>query len=229
MRKSIAPPKTRETRDLTQRPSLDIGQIILNAHVFNFQRTDDVENQLLQTVTVFFDTLAGKDIDYLLVGGVALLNYVEGRNTEDIDLILSAADIEELDDLTVVEQDGDFVRASWRELRIDLLLTENALFAYVMQHCATKVDLQGREIPCSTVEGLLLLKFYALPHLYRQGNFNKVALYETDITMLLHSYSVDVEVLFEQLGNYLSAGDMESLRTIYEEIETKIRRFDDST
>jgi hypothetical protein len=37
------------------------------------------------------------------------------------------------------------------------------------------------------VEGLILLKLYALPSLYRQGNFAKVGIYENDVaTLLLH-------------------------------------------
>jgi len=34
-----------------------------------------------------------------------------------------------------------------------------------------------------TLEGLLVLKLYALPALYRQMDMDKVALYENDITM----------------------------------------------
>jgi hypothetical protein len=34
-----------------------------------------------------FAALHAAPINYLLVGGVARLNYVEGRNTQDIDLI----------------------------------------------------------------------------------------------------------------------------------------------
>lgn len=228
MKEPVSRPKVREEARTAPVPSIDIAQVILNAHVFDPKRTRAVENDLLQTVADFFDTLADKCVDYLLVGGIALLSYIEGRNTEDIDVILNASDLEALDELLVDEQDQDFVRATWHGLRVDVLLTENELFAHVKENCATEIDFRGRWIPCSTVDGLLLLKFYALPQLYRQGNFNKVALYETDIMMLLHGYSVDVEPLFEQLENHLSEGDMESLRTIHEEIEAKIRRFDES-
>ena len=42
---------------------------------------------LIETVSRFFSLLSERQIDYVLVGGIALLQYVEGRNTEDIDLI----------------------------------------------------------------------------------------------------------------------------------------------
>ena len=184
-----------------------------------------MENRLVQAVVDLFDALEAKNVDYLLVGGVALLNYIAGRNTEDIDLILSASEVRVLDELTILDQDQDFVRARWRNLKVDLLLTRNRLFDHVRKYCATEIDFQGRKIACSTVEGLLLLKFYALPHLYRQGNFTKVALYETDLAMLLYRYPVDVDSLFSILERHLSEGDIESLRTIYHEIEDRIRRF----
>jgi len=43
---------------------------------------------LIETVTRFFALLRERQIEYVLVGGIALLQYVEGRNTEDIDLIM---------------------------------------------------------------------------------------------------------------------------------------------
>jgi hypothetical protein len=205
--------------------SIDIAQVILNASVFNFRRARVMEDRLLQAVMDFFDLLEARGIDYLLVGGVALLSYVEGRNTEDVDLILSMADVNALDELTILEQDQDFGRATFRHLGVDLLWTQNPLFDYVKGHCATTLDFRGQNIACSTVEGLLLLKFYALPHLYREANFDKVALYETDIAMLLQRYSIDIEAIFSELEKHLSEGDIQSLRTIHREIEDRIRRF----
>lgn len=124
-----------------------------------------------------------------------------------------------------LEREEDFVRGRWGSLRVDLLLTQNRLFEHVRKHCATAIDFRGQAIACSTVEGLVLLKFYALPPLYRQGNFDKVALYETDLTMLLHRYAVDMESILAELERHLSQGDVEELRVIYHEIEGRIRRF----
>jgi hypothetical protein len=41
---------------------------------------------LIETVARFFALLCERRIEYVLVGGIATLQYVEGRNTEDIDL-----------------------------------------------------------------------------------------------------------------------------------------------
>jgi hypothetical protein len=79
---------------------------------------------------------------------------------------------------------------------------------------------------CATVEGLLLLKLYALPSLYRQGNFARVALYEGDIATLMHDYRPPVEPLFEELREHLSDTDLASLRKIVGEIQERIERFD---
>lgn len=95
-----------------------------------------------------------------------------------------------------------------------------------MQHqYATTKAFQEQPIPCATVEGLLLLKLYALPSLYRQGNFTRVGLYENDIATLLNDYQPKLEPLFEVLSEYIGSGDMESLQEIVAEIETRIQRF----
>ena len=61
-----------------------IGTVIRNARVFNFKKssaeTMDTE-ALLETVVRLFTVLQARQIDYLLVGGVAMLQYVQGRNT----------------------------------------------------------------------------------------------------------------------------------------------------
>ena len=44
-----------------------------------------------------FEELETKQVDYVLVGGVALLSYVDGRNTQDIDLIAPTASLAALD------------------------------------------------------------------------------------------------------------------------------------
>src|SRR4029077_15431669 len=90
---------------------------------------------------------------------------------------------------------------------------------------ATRRQFVEREIPCATPEGLVLLKLYALPSLYRQGNLARVALYETDILMLMDRQKVDVEPLFMELAPHLSPTDLASLRRITDEIRQRIDRF----
>jgi hypothetical protein len=82
-----------------------------------------------------------------------------------------------------------------------------------------------REIPLATVEGLLLLKLYALPSLYRQGNFARVGLYENDIATLLHYYQPDIAPLLSELSAYVSDNDFAEIQTIVADIQNRIKRF----
>ena len=129
---------------------------------------------LIDTVARFFSLLRERDIDYVLVGGIALLQYVEGRNTEDIDLIMAVSALEKLPELTLETRDGDFARGKFGNLKVDVLLTSNPLFDEVRKRYTTSKRFVEQEILCVTVDGLILLKLYALPSLYRQGNFTRV-------------------------------------------------------
>jgi hypothetical protein len=180
---------------------------------------------LLQSVDRLFTLLSERQIEYLLVGGIALLQYVEGRNTEDIDLIMAVSSLRDLPEITVLSQDADFARGKFDDLKIDILLTSNPLFARVQQDYATSQQFTEHQIPCATVEGLLILKLYALPSLYRQGNFARVGLYENDIATLLHDYRSNLEPLFEELTACVSETDLISLREIVAEIQQRIQRF----
>lgn len=180
---------------------------------------------LLQAVDRLFTLLHERQIAYLLVGGVAMLHYVQGRNTEDIDLIISVSALQKLPEIALISQDVNFARGTFETLQIDFLLTRNPFFAMVQRQYTTVHAFREREIPCATVEGLLLLKLYALPSLYRQGNFARVGLYENDIATLIHAYQPDLEALFAVLAQHLSASDMEALWEIVSEIQQRIARF----
>ncbi|HEX6900541.1 MAG TPA: hypothetical protein VF789_12530 [Thermoanaerobaculia bacterium] len=183
------------------------------------------DSALLDAVARLFSLMEERRIDYLLVGGIALLQYVDGRNTEDIDLIMAASSLDRLPEIRQVGQEDDFVRGAFDGLQIDLLLTSNPLFEKARRQYATRQRFREREIPCATPEGLVLLKLYALPSLYRQGNFTRVALYETDILTLMHRYGIDTAPLFEELKGHLSETDLASLRQITDEIRRRIERF----
>ncbi len=211
-----------------QRP-VHIGKVVRNALVFgsaNARRGSVNDSSILQNVDRFFALLHERRIDYLLVGGIALLQYVEGRNTEVIDLILSAASLGKLPEIGRTGQvDESFARGIFEGLQIDLLLTSNPLFEIVAQRYATTRHFVEREIPCATVEGMILLKLYALPSLYRQGNLVRAALYETDLLTLIHRYQLALEPLFVELAPHVSATDLAALRRIAAEIQERISRF----
>lgn len=180
---------------------------------------------LLQAVEQLFTLLHERRITYLLVGGIAMLQYVQGRNTEDIDLIIAVSALQALPEIILSEQDANFARGTFGDLQIDFLLTRNPLFELVQRQYATMRSFQERDIPCATVEGLLLLKLYALPSLYRQGNFARVGLYENDIATLMHAYQPDLAPLWQELTRHLSASDITSLHDIVADLQQRIVRF----
>ncbi len=211
-----------------QSATIHIGNIIRNAVVFNpknWQGDTVNADTLPQTVAQLFSLLHQRRIDYLLVGGVALLQYVEGRNTEDIDLIVAAPALSQLPEVQILNQTMYFARGQFQDLHIDFLLTANPLFKKVQQEYATTQHFIESDIQCATVEGLLLLKLYALPSLYREGEFARVGLCENDIAMLLHYYKPDLSVLLDELKPYLSDTDLTELRNIGEEIQQRLARF----
>jgi hypothetical protein len=210
----------------TQTP-LAIGKVIQNAVVFDFKNraVSLMSDALPQSVAQLFDLLHQRKIDYVLVGGVALLTYIEGRNTQDIDLIMALSSLERLPEITVDSQDMYFARGEYRGLQIDIRLTENPLFGKVLREYTTERHFGEQNITTATVEGLLLLKLYALPSLYRQGSFARVGIYENDIATLLHDYSVDMEALYAELSAHLSTTDMAEVRGIVAEIQQRIARF----
>lgn len=212
----------------TIQSSTQIGTVIRNATVFNLSNWSDIQmnsDTLLQSVQDFFTILETRKIDYVLVGGIALLHYVEGRNTQDLDLLMAVSALEKLPELTITSQDQNFVRANYHELQIDILLTQNPLFQKVHHAHAQTQSFLDRHIRLATVAGLLLLKLYALPALYRQGNFARVGLYENDIATLLHYYPSDLPALLHELANYLNATDFAEIKGVVADIQKRIQRF----
>ncbi len=213
----------------TIRDEIQIGRVIRNAVVFdlkNWRGGNVPADDLLQTVARLFALLAERHIEYLLVGGVALLQYVEGRNTEDIDLIMDIADVKRLPEIQLTGQDEDFARGTFGGLKIDILQTRNPLFEKVRRKYEVMQHFAEREIPCATVEGLLILKMQALPSLYRQGNFARVGLYENDIATLIQQYRPRLDPLFAELAPHMSETDLQSVRTIVNEVLQRITRFE---
>jgi hypothetical protein len=211
-------------------PRVHIGEVIRNAVVFNPETTQDIlmnSDLLIETVARFFSLLHEREIDYVLVGGIALLQYVEGRNTEDIDLIMAVSALENLPELILESRDGDFARGKFGNLKVDVLLTSNPLFDAVRNHHTTSKRFVEQEIVCVTVDGLILLKLYALPSLYRrQGNFTRVGLYENDVATLIHIHKPPLPSILSELTKYLDASDLKQVKQIVDEIQQRLKRFD---
>lgn len=124
-----------------------------------------------------------------------------------------------------MSQDLDFARGHFDTLQLGILLTHNPLFEKVQRHDATTRRFVEQDIPCATVEGLILLKLTALPSLYRQGYFARVGLYENDIATLLNDYKPTLQPLFDELARHLSDTDVAAVREVVADIEQRIKRF----
>jgi hypothetical protein len=82
-----------------------------------------------------------------------------------------------------------------------------------------------RDICCATVEGLILLKLFALPSLYRQGSFERVGIYENDLGSLIYTFNPNMETLLEELSRYLNDTDMAEAQQVVRDIEARIQKF----
>jgi hypothetical protein len=213
---------------MTIQSSIQIGNVIRNAVVFNVKNWAGAmmnSDSLIQSVQDLFSVLGQRKINYVLVGGIALLHYVEGRNTQDLDLLMALSSLKKLPELEVSSQDMYFVRADYGGLHIDVLLTQNPLFKKVHRKYSKVQRFLDRNIPIATVEGLLLLKLYALPSLYRQGNFARVGIYENDVATLLHDYQPNVSMLLTELSKYVNETDLAEIKSIIADIQNRINRF----
>jgi hypothetical protein len=205
-----------------------IGSVLRNAVAFNFKNPPEVimnADSLLAQVEQLFNLLEARKVVYVLVGGIALLTYVEGRNTQDIDLIMTLPSLSKIPEINIESQDMYFARGKYGDLQIDILLTKNPLFAKVADKYTVTKQFMDREIQCATVEGLILLKLFALPSLYRQGSFERVGIYENDIATLIHAFNPELPPLLAELDKHLNETDMHEARQIMADIESRIRRF----
>lgn len=117
---------------------------------------------------------------------------------------MALSSLRQLPELHNERRDGDVARGYFRNLKVDVLLTSNPVFEEVRKCHAVMQRFVEQDIPCATVEGLILLKLYALPSLYRQGNFIRVGLYENDVATLIQTYSPSIEPLLDRLPSYLT-------------------------
>lgn len=66
------------------------------------------------------------------------------------------------------------------------------------------------------------VKLFALPSLYRQGNIQRAALYESDILQLLLHQPTPCETLLAQLQAHMPPSDINALRQILTEIQHRL-------
>lgn len=164
-------------------------------------------------------------MDYVLVGGMTMLQYVDGRNTREVALIVAPKDLARLPELVVSDQDNDFARADFLGVPVDLLFTANRLFKLIREKHQQNMTFARRSIACATPQGLLILKLFALPSLYRQGDNPRAAIYEADIAGLLDSSETKLDGAFVELEPHLLATDISELRKITKQIGARAAAF----
>ena len=199
----------------------DLAAVVRDA-TLSYPAADMNDDSLLEATRQFIMSLEGEHIPHVLVGGLAVLQYVDGRNTRDIGLIIAIEDLTRLPGFQLEEKNEWFATGTSGPLRVDLLFTVNPLFANIMeQHSEERTFLDAR-LRCATPLGIVLLKLFALPSLYRQGNIDRAALYETDILQLLHRHPADAETLLATLSPYLLPSDINALRTVLADIHSRL-------
>jgi len=194
--------------------------------------TEMKEEELLSRTRSLLSALERDGIPHVLVGGLALLQYVDARNTRDIDLILALEDLPRLPGFVLRERNEWFGTGDCGPLRVDLLFTGNPFFAEVARRHSEPRQFLKTTLQCASPEGIVLLKLYALPSLYRQGQIERADLYETDILQLLRLTPVSDEALLDQLEAHLSTTDLKALGEVLRDVRDRlgrVRRFDEES
>jgi hypothetical protein len=209
---------------------MPIAQTINAAKAANFaQQRSTMIPDYRESVEALLSQLGEKGIPFVIVGGIAVLQYVSGRNTEDIDLILASETLAEIRGIKVQDQNDMFARCEFHGLQVDILFSEHPLFRLVMDHFSVSRDYDSQSYATATIDGLILLKLYALPSLYRQMDWDRVSIYESDLMQLLRRTETSPSALLEQLSDHLSPSDHHELKTVLSEIEARLgkqQRFD---
>lgn len=204
-------------------PRADLSAVVSMARFFSSRSQMDTDS-LYASADRLFSLLDTLSIPHVLVGGLAVLFHADSRNTEDVDLIVALPDLEALPDLVIEERNEWFARASFGPLQVDLLFTANPLFALVAKEQVEIRSFRGHTLNVATAEGLLLLKLYALPSLYRQGQIARAALYESDLALLLLAHPVNDESLLSRLRPHLIESDIQALGDVLRDVRGRMDR-----
>jgi hypothetical protein len=98
----------------------------------------------------------------------------------------------------------------------------------VQERFATRHRFAELDVPAVTVEGLIVLKLYALPSLYGQFDWDRVYVYEGDIKQLLARYKPDTSALMTLLKPHVLESDLRELRRLVDEEQKRRKRLSDS-
>ena len=174
----------------------------------------------------FITLLEAKGIEYALVGGAALMTLDDCmRPTDDFDFIVSKQDIERLEELEQESSDRNFGRYLYQDTRIDALYRDNPVFNHVMNTCLDSAVIKGKKIVRASPEGIVLLKLYALPSLYQQGQQRRAMTYENDISaLLMQCTDISFDKTLRVLAGELLPSQIDELRNILEDCQRRASR-----
>ena len=206
-----------------------IKDVIYAANAFNIRNWSGEMNfdNLPGSVERFLKLLSENEIEIVIVGGIALLSYMQDRNTQDLDLIVSKTDFRKISPfLKTIEADENFANCeTFDGLKVDFLFAENAIFNYVKKVFSQKRSYQEGSFYVATVEGLVLMKLYAWADLYQNGSiFNdkflltKALRYRNDIEVLLLNYEINLTPLKRILEKNLEASKFALLENLIKQL-----------
>jgi len=175
-------------------------------------------------VSSFLSLLRDREIPFVVVGGIALLQHVRGRNTDDIDLIISAPHLADVPELAITERNDMFAYGFFHDLRVDILFAEHKLFGTVAANFSSRMKYRIGSLTTANLDGLILLKLFALPSLYRQFDFDRIAIYEADIMQLLHQSTKDDRFYLDILTAHVPGSDLEELRKTLADTRARLKR-----
>lgn len=229
---------TEEKREVTLPKGVSLrrlGEVLLDAWLADPRRWMNAAPELRDSAVTgpavpvprdamdLFRLLAERQVDYLLVGGLAMLTHVKGRNTRDVDLLMSAAALDRIPEIVLEDKSEFLARGKFKSVLVDVLLTRNPLFKTVTEKFSTTHPSAELQIPAVTVEGMIVLKLYAMPSLFRQFDMDRAAVYENDITLLMARHSPAIEPLLALATKDMEPGDQMELQRITAECRERAR------
>ena len=206
---------------------VNISRVLQGAAVFNFQRhlsrQDFMDaSKISSQAEELFDLLDGRGIPYLLVGDLAMLTHVRGRNTDDVDLIIAVFDQRRLEPEVVLvdppEQGNPFALGRYKQLRVNYLDASAPIFRCVLQYHGERRGFlfgsgKGRELPVATAAGLMLLKLHALPNVTRQMDWERVNANENDVLILWMAHEqLDPGKMLDEVQPFVDEAGLYSLK-----------------
>ena len=117
-----------------------------------------------------------------------------------------------------------FAYGKFQELRVNILFAEHPLFERIAREFAAPMDYQMGQLSTATIDGLILLKLFALPSLYRQFDYDRVAIYEADVTQLLARSQREDAFFLQILAPHLLDSDRQELAGVLTGIRGRLRR-----